>query len=167
MDEDAGSSAERDPVAVAAPNSEDHLTAAQLQRLNEAWERFIAAVRRTRARTGGFVDGLSLSQYELIKPLSSGGESIGRLAESVGIAPATATQILDGLERDGTVQRSRTAADRRTVHVTLTERGRRAIERKRRGLVNQRRRLFEGLEPEERAQAERLLRHLAQIMEEL
>ena len=149
------------------PSSDDHLSSAQLKRLNEAWERFIAAVRRTRARTGGFEDGLSLSQYELIKPLASGGETIGRLAERVGIAPATATQILDGLERGGAVQRSRTVADRRTVNVTLTEGGRRALERKRRGLVNQRRRLFENLEPEERGQAERLLLHLAEIMDDL
>jgi DNA-binding MarR family transcriptional regulator len=124
-------------------------------------------VRRTRARTGGFEDGLSLSQYELIKPLACGGEPIGRLAERIGIAPATATQILDGLERGGAVRRSRTVADRRTVNVTLTEHGRRALERKRRGLVNQRRRLFENLEPEERGQAERILLHLAEIMDEL
>ena len=107
------------------------------------------------------------AQYQLIKRLASGEKPIGRLAEGVGIAPATATQILDGLERGGAVQRSRTAADRRTVEVTLTERGRRALERKRRGLVNQRRRLFENLEPEERGQAERVLRHPAEIMEDL
>jgi DNA-binding MarR family transcriptional regulator len=148
--------------------AQDHISSAQLKRLNEAWERFIAAVRRTRSRTGGSDDGLTLSQYELIKPLSSGGPAaIGRLAERIGVAPATATQILDNLERDGLVERSRTAADRRTVTVTLTAGGRRALERKRRGLVNQRRRLFENLEPEERAQAERVLRHLAEIMEEL
>jgi MarR family transcriptional regulator, organic hydroperoxide resistance regulator len=167
MNTDPTKSTKRNRVADATPNPDDHLTAAQLKRLNEAWERFVVAVRRTRARTGGFEDGLSLSQYELIKPLTSGQKPIGRLAEGVGIAPATATQILDGLERDGAVQRSRTAADRRTVHVTLTERGRRALERKRRGLVNQRRRLFENLEPEERGQAERVLRHLAEIMDEL
>ena len=143
------------------------LTPAQLKRLNEAWERFIAAVRRTRARARGLEDGLSLSQYELIKPLTSGGQPVGRLAERIAVAPATGTQILDGLERDGLVERSRTAADRRTVHVTLTEQGRRALERKRRALVDQRRRLFENLEPEERDQAERVLRHLAEIMEEL
>lgn len=146
---------------------EQRLTPAQLKRLNEAWERFIAAVRRTRARTGGFEDGLSLSQYELIKPLTSGRLPTGRLAERIGVAPATATQILDSLEREGIVERSRTAADRRTVNVGLTAHGRRALERKRRGLVNQRRRLFENLDPDERGQAERVLLHLAEIMEEL
>lgn len=147
--------------------ADEHLTAAELKRLNESWERFIAAVRRTRARIGGYEDGLTLSQYELIKPLISGSAPIGRLAERVGIAPATATQVLDCLERDGLVQRSRTAADRRTVNVALTNGGRRAFERKRRALVNQRRRLFENLDPEERGQAERVLSHLAEIIEEL
>lgn len=145
----------------------DALTQEQLARLNDAWERFIAAVRRTRARTGGLADGLTLSQYELVRPLTSGPQPVGRLAERVGVAPATATQILDGLERDGMVERSRTAADRRTVIIELTGTGRRAVERKRRGLVSQRRRLFENLAPEERGQAERVLRHLAEIMEEL
>ena len=147
--------------------ADGHLTPAELKRLNESWERFIAAVRRTRARIGGFEDGLTLSQYELIKPLTSGPAPVGRLAETVGIAPATATQILDCLERDGVVERSRTAADRRTVNVALTKGGRRAFERKRRALVNQRRRLFENLDPEERGQAERVLNHLAEIIEEL
>jgi DNA-binding MarR family transcriptional regulator len=65
------------------------------------------------------------------------------------------------------VQRSRTGGDRRRVTITLTDQGRRAIERKRRLLSEQRRRLFEGLAPEERPQAERVLRHLAQVMHEL
>ncbi len=155
-------------VGTVVGRKQEQISPAQLRRLNEAWERFIAAVRRTRARTGGPEDGLSLSQYELIKPLTSGASlPVGRLAERVGIAPATATQIFDCLERDGLIERSRTAVDRRTVNVALTGGGRRALERKRRGLVDQRRRLFENLEPEERGQAERVLRHLAEIMEEL
>jgi len=55
----------------------------------------------------------------------------------------------------------------RRVTITLTEEGRRAVERKRRLLSEQRRRLFEALAPEERPHAERVLRHLAQIMQEL
>lgn len=146
---------------------EEHLTPAELKRLNESWERFIAAVRRTRARIGGYEDGLTLSQYELIKPLTSGPVPVGRLAERVAVAPATATGVLDCLERDGLVQRTRTDSDRRTVNVALTEDGRRAFQRKRRALVNQRRRLFENLEPEERGQVQRVLIHLAEIIEKL
>lgn len=152
--------------------SEEHteqrvLTREQLVRLNDAWERFIVAVRRTRARVGGLDAGLTLSQYELVRPLVAQSQPVGRLAERLGIAPATATQIVDGLERAGLVERSRTATDRRTVVVELTTEGRKAVERKRRRLVGQRRQLFENLAPDERVQAERVLRHLAELMEEL
>lgn len=143
------------------------LSRGELARLSEAWERFLDAVRRTRARTGRLDAGLTLSQYELIRPLITGPQPVGRLAERLGIAPATGTQILDALEREGLVKRSRPAGDRRTVAVELSGQGRRALERKRRRLLGQRRRLFESLAPEERDQTERVLRHLAEIMEEL
>jgi MarR family transcriptional regulator, organic hydroperoxide resistance regulator len=139
----------------------------ELSRLTDAWDEFIVAVRRNRARSGALDRGLSLSQYQFARPLLSGSLPSGRLAERFGIAPATATQIIDGLEREGLVERSRAPGDRRCVTITLTGKGRRAIERKRRLLSEQRRRLFEGLAPEERPQAERVLRHLAQVMHEL
>jgi DNA-binding MarR family transcriptional regulator len=139
----------------------------ELSRLTDAWDEFIVAVRRNRARSGALDHGLSLSQYQFARPLLTGPLTSGELAERFGIAPATATQIIDGLERERLVQRSRTGGDRRRVTITLTDQGRRAIERKRRLLSEQRRRLFEGLAPEERPQAERVLRHLAQVMHEL
>ncbi len=125
------------------------------------------AVRRNRARSGGLDRGLSLSQYHFARPLLAGSLPAGRLAERFGISPATATQILDGLERQALIERTRQAGDRRTVTITLTDRGRRAIELKRRRLAERRRRLFEGLSDQERSQAERVLRHLAQIIHEL
>ena len=143
------------------------LTRDELSRLTDAWEEFIVAVRRSRARSGALDREVSLSQYEFARPLLSGPMAVGQLAERFGIAPATATQVLDGLEREGMIERSRSSGDRRSVTITLTSRGRRAMERKRRSLEERRRRLFEALAPEERPQAERVLRHLAQIMHEL
>jgi MarR family transcriptional regulator, organic hydroperoxide resistance regulator len=140
----------------------------QLERLGAAWEAFIVAVRRARARTGERETGLSLSQYEFLRPLwSSDGLPVTQLAERFGIAPATATGILDGLARSGIIERTRAAADRRTVTITLTDEGRRRVARKRRSIARQRRRLFESLAPEERAHTERLLRHLAQVIAEI
>jgi DNA-binding MarR family transcriptional regulator len=138
----------------------------ELERLSIAWEHFIEAVRRGRARYGERLeDGLTLSQYEFVRPLvDSGGLPVGQLADRAGIAAATATQILDGLERSGIIQRSRTAKDRRTVTITLTEEGRRRVENKSRNYADQRQRLFESVPPEERPQAERLLRHLAETI---
>jgi DNA-binding MarR family transcriptional regulator len=147
--------------------TEPHLSGAELARLTDAWDEFIVAVRRNRARSGALDRGLSLSQYQFARPLLGSPLASGELAERFGITRATATQIIDGLERDGLVERSRTSGDRRSVTVTLTPKGRRAIEQKRRALAERRRRLFEGLTPAERPQAERVLRHLAQIMHEL
>ena len=140
----------------------------ELDGLTDAWEEFIVAVRRVRARMGDREEGLSLSQYEFLRPLMSfNGLPVSRLAERFGIAPASATQMLDSLERVGIIERERSERDRRTVTITLTAEGRRMFERKRRALAAQRRRFFEDLEPEERSSTERVLRHLAQLIGEL
>jgi DNA-binding MarR family transcriptional regulator len=140
----------------------------ELERLVEAWEEFLVAVRRGRARRGESDDGLSLSQYEFLRPLvSSPGLQVSQLADRFGIASATATGILDGLERSGMITRSRNATDRRAVTITLTDHGRRKVESKRRTLTRQRRKLLDTLDPAERANTERLLRHLAQTISEL
>jgi DNA-binding MarR family transcriptional regulator len=140
----------------------------ELARLSAAWEEFIVAVRRARARRGEPEEGLSLSQYEFVRPLTAcDGLPVSRLAEKFGVAPATATQIVDALERSGIVERRRTAQDRRMVTISLTPEGHQQAERKRRSLAGQHRRFLKTLAPEERGQTERLLRHLAQVIAEL
>jgi DNA-binding MarR family transcriptional regulator len=140
----------------------------ELERLERAWDEFIVAVRRARARSGERGDGLTLSQYEFLRPLrGSGGMQVTHLAERFGIAAGTASGILDGLSRLGFIERSRAGQDRRTVTVTLTDAGRHEVERKRRSIARQRRRLFESIAAEERGHTERLLRHLAQVITEL
>ena len=140
----------------------------ELEQLVASWEQFLSAVRRARARRGDHDEALSLSQYEFLRPLAgSDGLQVTQLADRFGIASATATGILDGLERSGTITRSRSANDRRAVTIRLTDQGRRKVEAKRRSLTRQRRKLFDSLAPGERAQTERLLRHLAQVIAEL
>jgi len=51
----------------------------------------------------------------------------GRLAEALGVTPATVTGLLDGLERDGQVRRERSVADRRGIRARLTPRGSRLL----------------------------------------
>lgn len=48
----------------------------------------------------------------------------GVLAQRVGCAQPSLTGVIDRLERDGYVERSRDTEDRRKVHVELTEQGR-------------------------------------------
>jgi DNA-binding MarR family transcriptional regulator len=52
------------------------------------------------------------------------GSPIDRLAGALGLSHSRAVRLVDELEADGHVTRSRGTADRRTVQVTLTDSGR-------------------------------------------
>jgi len=52
------------------------------------------------------------------------GSPIDRLAWSLGLSHSRVVRLVDQLEADGHVTRARGTADRRTVHVTLTDSGR-------------------------------------------
>ena len=140
----------------------------QAERFAAAWDEFVLAIRRAQARGPQSPDDLTLAQCYLLEPLSrERALPLGQLADSAGVAPPTATRIVDGLEKAGIVRRERSDADRRTVLVSLTPAGRRRFTRKRKELARRRRRLYEALEPAERAQSERLLRHLAELIGQL
>jgi DNA-binding MarR family transcriptional regulator len=131
----------------------------------EAWDAFVMAVRRAQGRGQRSSEGLTLPQYYLLKPLDEvGALPLCELAERAGIAAPTATRVIDGLEREETLRRERSPNDRRTVLVSLTPKGRRVLKRKHRELTDRRQRLYERLEPAERAQSELLLRHLAELL---
>jgi DNA-binding MarR family transcriptional regulator len=152
---------------VSLRNSQDDDTS-EVDRFAEAWDAFVLAIRRAQARGVQSADDLTLAQYYLLRPLESEGPvALSRLAESAGIAPPTATRIIDGLEKADLVRRDRSTSDRRTVLVSLTDAGRRRVDRKRSELADRRRRLYENLEPDERHQSERLLRHLAELISQL
>jgi DNA-binding MarR family transcriptional regulator len=93
-----------------------------------------------------------------------GSRPLSHLADAAGIAPATATRVVDGLEKAGLVRRGRSMADRRTVFISLTAEGRRRVRRKRDRIRRRRQRVYEGLAPDEQEQAERLLRHLTNLL---
>ncbi len=126
------------------------------------------AIRRSQARSQQSPEDLTLAQYYLLHPLEGeAGVPLGQLAECAGISAPTATRIVDGLERACVLRRERSETDRRTVLVSLTEAGRARLKRKRQQLAHRRRCLYENLEPEEREQGERLLRHLAELVGQL
>ncbi|WP_091338370.1 MarR family winged helix-turn-helix transcriptional regulator [Micromonospora rhizosphaerae] len=69
--------------------------------------------------------GLTSAGMRVLFILSGMGETTHRdVAERCFVRPATLTGIVDTLERDGFVERRRDAADRRTVRVALTDKGR-------------------------------------------
>jgi MarR family transcriptional regulator, organic hydroperoxide resistance regulator len=134
-----------------------------------AWEAFFRAVRRAKGRASAQppAHGVSLAQYHLIAPLSGGGaQTIRALAETAGVAPPTATRMLDGLDRDGLVTRTPSATDRRCVVVELTPVGREALQSTEAAIADGRARIAGSLTEAEREQAAQLLRRLAVVVEE-
>jgi DNA-binding MarR family transcriptional regulator len=133
-----------------------------------AWETFFRTTRRLRSRAGRLPgSGMSLPQYHLLEALRGSVErTVGDLAESAGVAPPTATRMLDCLARDGYVTRRHSETDRRAVLVALTPAGTEAVEAAYEHMQAFRQRVFEALEPDEREQAAALLARLSQVLEE-
>jgi DNA-binding MarR family transcriptional regulator len=133
------------------------------------WLRFLASLRRARARLSEDPAArLSLAQYLLVSPLlDAPTRSVGELAAEAGVASPTATRMLDALQREGHVVREPSALDRRCVALRLTPAGRRVAAAERERYRAKGAALFAALEADERAQAERLLGRLADLMEDL
>jgi DNA-binding MarR family transcriptional regulator len=74
--------------------------------------------------------GLSMGKFTLLMQLFQADEqglSPSEFAERIGVTRATITSLLDGLERDGFVQRQPHPVDRRMLRIHLTEKGRELI----------------------------------------
>jgi DNA-binding MarR family transcriptional regulator len=85
-------------------------------------------------------NALSLVHLNVITALEAeGAMSMRRLAEALDVADASATGIVDRMEKRGLVERRHDTEDRRVVLVDLTDEGRavfsRMIEHRRAGLV--------------------------------
>jgi DNA-binding MarR family transcriptional regulator len=135
----------------------------------DAIDAFAQAVRRARGAPGHAGDGaLSLSQYALILALRERDcARVLDLAADAGVTPSTATRILDVLERRGIVCRRRTPEDRRTVLVSLTDRGRHVLEARHEWQRSLELAFYAGLPEEEKAMAPDLLVRLAALIDEL
>jgi DNA-binding MarR family transcriptional regulator len=89
------------------------------------------------------------------------------VAEAAGVAPPTATRMLDGLVERDLVGRAADRTDRRAVIVSLTAAGRRAATAKAREYDRLRKQVGAVLDAQEQRQAADLLRRLAEVIEEL
>ena len=142
--------------------------AAVAEDFTDAWEAFFRATRRARGRSTGPLEGtrLTLSQYQLLEALrGTPSLPVSELAASAGVAPPTATRMLDALVRDGLAERTPCAEDRRVVRIGLTDAGREAVAAAAERVAASRARVRDQLSEEERAQAAALLRRLAGIVE--
>ena len=134
-----------------------------------AWESFFRATRRARGRAIGPLEGssLTLAQYQLLEALQTAERlPVSELAATAGVAPPTATRMLDALVREGVVARTPCEDDRRVVRVALTAGGRDAVATAGRQVAERRARVRDQLSPEEQAQAAALLRRLAAVLED-
>jgi DNA-binding MarR family transcriptional regulator len=103
-----------------------------LTRLGTAFKSVTAATRSLRGRETHRPGEVSFAQYHLLFHLAEQGRlSTGQLAAAAELVPATATQMLDGLERIGLVERERSEEDRRIVTCALTPRGRKVVAERR------------------------------------
>ena len=84
----------------------------------------------------------------------------GTLATHLGIAPRSATEVVDALEKRGLVRRETDPDDRRATLVVVTYAGRDLAATLRAARASEADRLFAGLGDADRAELERLLRLL-------
>lgn len=71
---------------------------------------------------------VTLPQYRALVILASrGGQRVVDLADALDVSPSTATRMCDRLEAKDLITRERSAEDRRTVRVTLTDAGRELV----------------------------------------
>jgi DNA-binding MarR family transcriptional regulator len=102
------------------------------EQFGHSFKTAMAALRRLRGRETHRPGELSYAQYGLLFGLAAGGAlSAGELALAADVSPASATQMLDGLEKAGLVERARSGQDKRVVLTSLTARGHQVVEARR------------------------------------
>jgi DNA-binding MarR family transcriptional regulator len=139
-----------------------------LDELVVAFDGFVKAAKRSRARVETDDSALTTSQADLLAPLlecEPAGLGLRALARLAGIAAPTATRMVDGLEARGLVTRRRDPDDGRAVLIALTAEGERALRERRTQLLARRRAMFELLTPSERRAAAKVLARLTSAFE--
>ncbi|MGD8557033.1 MAG: MarR family transcriptional regulator [Chromatiales bacterium] len=100
-----------------------------MNKFEDIGEHVIIALRRViravdlHSRNLAASHGLTGPQALLLKALQHGRLSAGELASRVSLSQGTVTDILNRLEKRGTIMRLRDASDRRRVLVELTPKG--------------------------------------------
>ena len=99
---------------------------AAIAAVGDALQRYQRAVQAFDDAAGRRL-GLGPSDLRCLDWLASGPMTAGELSRAVGLRPAATTALLDRLERDGWVRRTRADSDRRRVQVELTDEGLRRV----------------------------------------
>jgi DNA-binding MarR family transcriptional regulator len=133
-------------------------------------ERIIGAQRRVfRAmRAGAFPDwaklDLSMAQLKVLMRVACGlRQSLGGVAQDLGISPPTASHLVDRLVRQGLVERREDPEDRRRVLLATTPLGEDLVERLRRAGEERLRGWLERMAPGDVAALARGMEALARV----
>jgi DNA-binding MarR family transcriptional regulator len=97
--------------------------------------------------------GVSLSQFKILHLLDVAGEerTPSDLARTIGLSPAATGRAADALARQGILLRRDDELDRRVKWLSLTDKGREALEHISAARTDAVARLAENLDPEQRA----------------
>lgn len=126
-------------------------------------ELFWSVAREMRTRTRDALEPWAITPAQsraLRVLLSDEPHRLGDLAERLRIAPRSATEVVDHLERRGLVERRPDAADRRATLIVLTGKGRAAADDIREARIEEADRFFDRLSGDDRAELGRILRNL-------
>ena len=121
------------------------------------------AARTLRRRFGAVLAPWDLSPHQaraLRVVCSRDGVRLSELAEALRIAPRSATEVADGLQERGLVERAADPADRRAVVLRPTDEGRRVQREVDAARAADSAELFSRLPERERAELSRILRAL-------
>ncbi len=123
----------------------DHVTNAVLQ----ASRAIVALVARSLPESP---DDVTLVQFRLLVVLRAHpGSKLGEVADALGVAPSTATRTCDRVVEGGFVRRDPGDPDRREIRLTLTDPGRRLVDRATRKRRRQLEQVLEVMPERERA----------------
>jgi len=140
----------------------------ELTALGLAFRHLFRAVSRMRGRDTHLGGGeMSHAQFELLIELDERGElTAGELAVAARIAPATVTQMLDGLAEAGHVERARSDSDRRIVLARLTPHGQARVAAKRAAWRERWEHALDDVSPREMKAATKVMQRLGEVFEQ-
>jgi len=148
----------------AFPDADPSALAAHLQVIRAGVEMSQAVTRSL----GSLENTVTGPRYSLLRALYFAEDlrlPQNEIARQLGSTPANVTQLIDGLERDGYVERVTNAADRRVTYARLTGQGRATCDVLVPHMVQMMEATVSGLDPQEMTDLARLLaklrRHLA------
>lgn len=118
-------------------------------------------------RISRFTDQALSGEMAVMRALMLAGGSLtpSELADRAWVSSARIANILRALEAKGWIVREHSTADRRRVHVTVTDKGRQGVETKRRELEDRTAAFLEQLGEADTQEMVRLLRRANQIID--